>query len=213
MGSPLGPTLTNAFLVYHEENWLERCPFEYRPFYYRRYVDDIFALFNSPEHLKGFHSYLNYHHVDISFTIENEKDNRMSFLGVNIIRDQGKFTTSVYREPTSRKIYTHFDNFLPSTYKIGMIPVLIYRCFRIRSDWTKFHLELVKLMDVFKSNGYPENFINNCFKTFLDNKHKIQEKVITVTKKPLFLVLPDLRSLSLQTRTKLRKSLIGILNC
>ena len=51
MGSPLGPTLTNAFLDYHEENWLERCPFEYRPFYYRRYVDDIFALFNSPEHL------------------------------------------------------------------------------------------------------------------------------------------------------------------
>ena len=36
----------------------------------------------------------------------------------------------------------------------------------ICSDWTKFHLELVKLIDVFKSNGYPENFINNCLKCF-----------------------------------------------
>ena len=28
MGSPLGPTLANAFLVYHEKNWLEHCPVE-----------------------------------------------------------------------------------------------------------------------------------------------------------------------------------------
>ena len=35
-------------------------------------------------------------------------------------------------------------------------------------------------MDVFKSNGYPETFINNCFKTFLDNRDRIQEKVVTV---------------------------------
>ena len=46
MGPPLGPTLANALLVYQEKNWLERCPLEHRPFYYRRYVDDIFVLFN-----------------------------------------------------------------------------------------------------------------------------------------------------------------------
>ena len=37
--------------------------------------------------------------------------------------------------------------------------------------------------------------------------------MITVPKKPLFLVLPYLGSLSLQTRTKLRTFLKGILNC
>ena len=37
--------------------------------------------------------------------------------------------------------------------------------------------------------------------------------MITVPKKTLFLVLPYLGPLSLQTRTKLRKSLKGILNC
>ena len=61
----------------------------------------------SPEHLKCFQSYLNSRHVNISITIENEKDNRMSFLDVNIIREQGKFTTSVYRKPTFNGIYTH----------------------------------------------------------------------------------------------------------
>ena len=71
--------------------------------------------------------------------------------------------------------------------KIGMVQALLYRCFRICSDWTMFRLELVKLVGIFKINGYTDNFINNYFKMFLDNKHRIQGKVITVPKKPLFL--------------------------
>ena len=31
MGSPLGRALANAFLAYREQNWLDRCPLEYRP--------------------------------------------------------------------------------------------------------------------------------------------------------------------------------------
>ena len=64
-------------------------------------------------------------------------------------------------------------------------------------------------MDVFKSNGYPENFINNWFEAYLH----IQGKVITVPKKHLFLVFPHLGPLSLQTRTKLRTSVKSIVNC
>ena len=66
---------------------------------------------------------------------------------------------------------------------------------------------------VFKRTRYPENFFNNCFKVFLDNKYRKQEKVITVPKKTLFLALLYLGPLLLETRTKLRKSLKGILNC
>ena len=124
IGSPIGPTLANAFLVYHEKNWLEHCPLEYRPLHYRRYLDDILVLFNSAEHLKRFHSYLNSCHLSVSFVMESEKDNRMSFLGVNIIREKDKFTTSVYREPTFSGIYTHFDSFLQSSNKIGLLHTL-----------------------------------------------------------------------------------------
>ena len=49
MGSPLSPTLANAF--FHEQIWLNECPDEFKPVYYRRYVDDIFVLFRSPDHL------------------------------------------------------------------------------------------------------------------------------------------------------------------
>ena len=130
----------------------------------------------------------------------------MSVLDANIILEKGKFTTFVYRKSTFSRICTHFDSFLTPINKIGFLHALSYR-------WTKFHLELVKLIDVFKSNSYPENFINNCFKVFLVNEYRIHEKVITVPKKHLFLVLPHLGPLPLQTRNKLKKSLKGILNC
>ena len=70
-----------------------------------------------------------------------------------------------------------------------MIHIVLCICFRICSDLAESHSELVKLMDVFKNSGYPENFINNYLKTLLDKKCKIQEKLITLPKKPLFLVL------------------------
>ena len=49
MGSPLGPTLANIFLCYHETTWIKNCPKSFKPVYYKRYVDDIFVLFEKPE--------------------------------------------------------------------------------------------------------------------------------------------------------------------
>ena len=55
------------------------------------------------------------------FTIETKQNNKISFLNVNVIPEKGKLVTSVYRKTTFSGVYTRFDNFLPDTYKIGMI--------------------------------------------------------------------------------------------
>ena len=47
MGSPLGPTLANAFLCHHEKKWLNDCPNNFKPGFYKRYVDDIFVNNNN----------------------------------------------------------------------------------------------------------------------------------------------------------------------
>ena len=52
MGSPLGSTLANVFLCYHEKVWLQNCPSEFNPVIYRKYVDDTFVLFRSKNHIK-----------------------------------------------------------------------------------------------------------------------------------------------------------------
>jgi len=38
MGNPLGPTLANVFLCFHEQRWLDNCPSEFKPVFYKRYI-------------------------------------------------------------------------------------------------------------------------------------------------------------------------------
>ena len=47
----------------------------------------------------------------------------------------------------------------------------------------------------------------------MENIHVVKETTLTVEKEHLVLVLPYLSSISLQTRTKLKKSIKSILNC
>ena len=105
MGTLSGPSLANAFLAHHEENWLDSCSLEYRPLYYRRYVDYTLALFKSFDHLKRFQSYFNSYLVNMSFVIETEQNNEISFLDVNVIREQCRFVISVYRKLISLSLF------------------------------------------------------------------------------------------------------------
>ena len=41
--------------------------------FYRRYVDDTFALFNTEEDALSFYSYINIQHPNIKFTMEREE--------------------------------------------------------------------------------------------------------------------------------------------
>ena len=47
----------------------------------------------------------------MSFTIESEKQNRISFLDVKIVREDKTFTSSIHGKPTFIGVYKHFNNF------------------------------------------------------------------------------------------------------
>ena len=55
------------------------------------------------------------------FSLEQEKNVKLSFLDVEVSRQQGKFVTEVSRKPAFSGVYTHFDSFLPTIYKFGLI--------------------------------------------------------------------------------------------
>ena len=52
MDSPLDRAMANAFLCHYEKNWPNECPSQFKPVVYRCYLDDIFVMFKSKEHLK-----------------------------------------------------------------------------------------------------------------------------------------------------------------
>ena len=206
MGSPLGPTLANAFLCYHENKWLNDCPLSFKPVYYRRYVDDIFVLFNQPNHVSEFVNYMNKKHKNISFSFEIEKSGQLPFLDINIFRENGLFVTSVYRKETFSGVYANFTSFLPLDYKFGLVYTLLYRCFSLVSDLSKFHNEVEILKKLFIKNGYPSKFVDKCIFKFMNKKFAPISTVLTVPKKELNIILPYLGKNSLILKTNLTKT-------
>jgi len=204
MGSPLGPSYANAFLSYHEQNWLEKCPPEFRPLYYRRYIDDTFLLFSHPSHVNLFLTYLNSKHPSINFTCEVQKNNQLSFLDTMVTNNNGTFHTSIYRKPTFTGLGLHFLSFTPYIYKINSIKTLITRAYNLCSNWAAFHQELLFLKNFFTTNGYPLQLFDKITKTFLHNKFSNQQTVCTVKRDHKYVKLPYLGDLSYEIRKQLK---------
>ena len=207
MGSPLGPSLANAFLCFHEQIWLNACPEDFKPVYYRRYVNDIFALFRSPDHLEKFTDYLNSKHKNIKFTYEKESNNSLPFLDILISRSENGFKTSVYHKPTFSGVYSNFNSFIYDEYKIGLVFTMLFRTFSIVADFSRFHTEVIHLKEILRKIAFPIKLVDNCIKNFLNKKFLNTPVTLTVKKKELFIVLPYLGSLSHALRTRLQNSI------
>ena len=64
MDSPLAPILANLFMGYREKDWIEKAQVGKSTFY-KRYVDDIFVMFESELDAETFYTYLNTKHKSI----------------------------------------------------------------------------------------------------------------------------------------------------
>ena len=69
---------------------------------------------------------MNHQHSNLKFTFEVEQNNSFSFLYVKICRESDRFTTSIYRKSTFIGLFTHFDSFIPYSYKQGLVNTLTF---------------------------------------------------------------------------------------
>ena len=204
MGSPLGPTLANLFLCHYENIWLDNCPINFRPVYYKRYVDDIFMLFDDAKHVNKFMRYLNSRHPNIEFSKDEELDGKISFLDISITKNQGKFETSIYRKETFSGVYSNFHSFIPLEYKHGLLRTLLHRAYVISSSYINFHVEITKLKDIWIKNSFPVYFIDKAIKKFLNILFiKRHREKIKSDKKEVIMILPYLGVISMQLKRKL----------
>ena len=121
MGSPLAPVLANLFMGHHERIWLQQYdgPAIY---FYRRYVDDTFCLFNNETDALEFFHYVNDKHPNITFTMETEVNHKLPFLDVLVDNSNPpSLVTSVFRKSTYTGLLTNFLSFSPFPYKLGLI--------------------------------------------------------------------------------------------
>ena len=133
---------------------------DFKPSYCRRYVDDCFLLFRSPNPIPLFLDFLDHQHPNIKFTSEIESNNTLPFLDVKIIRSNWSFSTSVYHKPTFTGLFTNFDNFVSLSYKRSLILSLLHRFFNYFYNYENFHKELDTFKKNFKLNDYPTYFFD-----------------------------------------------------
>ena len=102
-----------------------------------------------------FFSYINKLYPNLQFTIELEKDNRISFLDILITKDQDKMNTNIFRKTTFTGLGLSYYSFCSKQYKTNSRLTLISRAYKICSNCHNFHLEIQTLQKYFKSNYYP----------------------------------------------------------
>ena len=166
MGSPLGPVYAN-FYMSHIENMI--IPnLDEPPLTYMRYVDDTLLLVKNYKQLDMMIASFKNNSV-LNFTSEIEKDNQINFLDINIKKKNNKFSTSVFKKPTSSDDYINFKGCCPEQYKIGVIKTLLHRAYHLSSDYFLLHNEINGIKQALINNHFPIQLIDRTIKNFLIN--------------------------------------------
>ena len=190
MGSSISPVIANIFLNNFESTVLANCPLNFKPSFYRRYMDDTFLLFRNEQQAKMFLDYINSQHNKLQFTYEGESKNCLPFLDVMVTRTNNSFVTSVFRKETFTGLGTIFFSNLTFKYKTCSIYTLIHRAYRTCSNYSLFHTEVVFLRSFFTENFYPENIFNGVLKKFLNQRFAVKISHSTVPRHKIFINLP-----------------------
>ena len=177
-------------MCHYEKLWLDSCPDDFAPLFYRRYVDDCFLIFKQRSHANSFLRFLNSKHSNIKFTMEEESDEKLPFLDVQVRREGGRFHTSVFRKPTFSGMGTSFFSFISKPFKFSAISSAIYRAYHISSSHMCLHEELEFIKNFFSENGFPVKIVSSFIRKFLNARYLKIPKTFDVPKLERYFVLP-----------------------
>ena len=124
MGAPLGPSLRNTFLSYHGKSGQTTIPKDLCKFF-NDVISMVFLHFSN-NHLKCFQDFMNSRHINMSFFLESEKENKLSFLDLEFICKQGKHTATFYQKSTFSGSYSNFESFSLLAWSILFILFIIF---------------------------------------------------------------------------------------
>ena len=205
MGSPLGPALANLFMSYNEQKLLESEHGRLAKFY-RRYVDDIFCVFENEYQALTFLDVISSLHLNLNFTIEKEHTKQLPFWDFSTRSD--RLTTSVYRKSTFIGFLQNCNSFVPFTYKKGLIKTLIDRNVCLYNILDDFHLDLEKLKVILQKSEYPPKLADKSVNRYLNKKIMNKPSGIEPSKTKAnirYFKLPFIGKFSKFTENKLQK--------
>ena len=172
MGSPLAPLLAEWFVSKVETDILNS-NIDCKPLFYRRYVDDVFALFKCEKDRDSFFTVLNKAHPNLQFTMEVSSGS-LPFLDTEISINNESFETKVFRKPTNTGVLLNYNSMAPMKWKKSLIRCMLTRAVRVSSNLDSFRSELQTIRSDFARNSYPSHIVENTISEFLA-KRQISE--------------------------------------
>ena len=173
MGSPLAPLLAEWF-VSKIENEILKKDLTCKPVIYKRYVDDVFAIFKCEDDRDQFFSLLNAAHPNLEFTMETST-NFLPFLDTAVSIKNDCFETRVYRKPTNTGVVLNYHSVAPRKWKKSLVKCMLTRAYRVSSSLELFQSELETIRKTFLANSYPQHMIETSISDFIIS-HSINDE-------------------------------------
>lgn len=159
MGSPLGPTFADFYMAELENTALNMHNVP-KPIHYFRYVDDTLAIFNSYDDVLKFIEVLHCNSV-LQFTFEQASNNQFQFLDIKFQYVDGKLETGIFTKSTDTGLYFDYSSFVPDLYKKSVVKTLVYRAYKLCSNWKLFDKEICRITQNLVNNNFPQHIIDN----------------------------------------------------
>jgi hypothetical protein len=164
-GTPMGSSISPIAVEFVMDYILEIAKKKMRDKYavelcvMKKYVDDLFLLIPS-ELVNETVATFNEVNSHIQFTCEVEKEHKLPFLDMCIIRDPiiGTITTNWYSKPMASGRLLNYKSFHPMNQKLGMVRGFIHRVRSLSSP--VFHDQNTeRIIGVLKENEYPVSLV------------------------------------------------------
>lgn len=166
MGAIFAPSLAilvmdsiETNIILHQSN-----PFVSAITIWRRYIDDIFLIWeNTEETLQQHLHWLNNNCFGLKFTMSTDHAS-ISFLDLTIYHKGGVLLTKLYRKPTERNTLLSYKSNHPRALRDSLPYSQFLRIRRNCSEKDDYFLEASILSEKLKARGYPKRLVKTAAK-------------------------------------------------
>ena len=136
-----------------------------------------------------------------NFTMEAENNNKLPFIGMELIKFGKQLKTCVYKKTTNKGLLLHCQSHVDARYKRFLLMTMLNRAHCLLSSPDLFAEECDNLKGIFLKLKYPENRINSTITRFIESRNQPQVGDVQPSA-PVRIILPfkDQKSANLVRR-------------
>ena len=163
LGTAIGTKFALSFADIFMWKLKERMISEYHPdpLLSWRFLDDVFPIWlHEKETLLEFLNFVNGYHLCIKYTWEWSTQ-RLPYLDVMILVEDGRILTDVYSKPTDTHQYLHYGSCHPTHVKKGIPYGQALRMKRICSTKETYNRRIEMVRGNFEKRGFSKGFVDS----------------------------------------------------